>query len=65
MKIFIRKIGATPRRREGPLRHRGPPRHRHLLLDEPGDSEDRHSGSPRRSVAHLGEPLCRGRGRLA
>ena len=70
MKIFTWKITATPRRREGPLRRRGSPRRkglprsRLLRLGEPGDSGGGYSGPPRQSVAHLGESLRLGRGRL-
>ena len=56
--IFTWKIVATPRRREGP------PRRGQLCLGEPGDSEGGHSGSPKRSVARLGEPLRLGGGKL-
>ena len=64
MKIFTRKIDATPRRGEGPPRRSGPPRRRYLRPGEPGDSEDGHSGPPKRSVARLGELLLLGRGKL-
>ena len=47
MKIFTRKIGAMPRRKEGSPRSRGPLRRGHARLGEPEDSEDRLSGSPR------------------
>ena len=37
MKIFTRKLGFTPKRREGSPRRRGPPRHGHACLGEPED----------------------------
>ena len=70
MKIFTRKIDATPRCREGLLRRRGPPRrrgpsrHRQLCLGEPGDKYCGRSGPLRRGVARLVEPICLGGGRL-
>ena len=45
------KIAATPRRREGPPRHRGPPRRGQLRLGEPGNMECGLSGPPRRRWA--------------
>ena len=65
MKIFTRKIGAMPRHREGSPRSRGPLRHGHTRLGEPRDSEDGLSGSPRRGVARLSEPLRLGGGKLS
>ena len=59
MKIFTRKIGALPRRREGSPRSRGPLRRGHAHL-----GEDRLSGSPRRGVARLSEPLRLDEGKL-
>ena len=64
MKIFPRKIGAMPRRREGSPRSRGTLRRGHARLGEPEDIVDRLSGSPRRGVACLSEPLHLGRGKL-
>ena len=64
MEIFPWKIGATPRRREGPPWHRGLPRRGHARLSELGDNGGGIFGPPRQGTARLGEQLCLGKGRL-
>ena len=49
MKIFTRKIGAMPRRREGPPRRKGLPKLGHVGLGEPGDKTWGLSGPLRRA----------------